>query len=286
MTENTSNPSIELGWQRALLILLPFLFVVTAFEFMGALVIYAPLVYNTEINTAQMLVVTTFGMFGTVLLILIFLRFVDNEPISSIGINRHFSLSQLFYSALFVTLAIGTGFLLLLFFGQIQVQAFDFEMIPFLQSFALFTIAAFGEEIFIRGYILKNLTQSFSHKTALILSSLLFCALHLFNPNIDLISVINLFLAGIVLGIAYLYSGNLWLPLSIHFFWNFIQSHLGFMVSGQSLYSLVKIDLVNNTIWNGGAFGFEGSILSIIFELGAIAFLWRLFTGRKLAYHI
>ena len=280
MTEKTSNPSIEPGWQRALLIFIPFLVVLGAFEFLGAMVIDAPLVYNTEVSIGQMLVVAIFGMVGTVLLVLTFLRFVDKEPISSIGIKRHFSRSQLIYSGIFVTLSIGIGFLLLLISGQIQFQAFNFQFMPFLQSFTLFIIAAFGEEIFVRGYILKNLTQSFSHKTALILSSLLFCALHLFNPNIDIISIIDLFLAGIVLGIAYLYSGNLWLPFSIHFFWNFIQSHLGFMVSGQSIYSLIRIELTNNTIWNGGAFGFEGSILAIVFELFAIAFLWRMLKGR------
>lgn len=282
MAEKTSNSSIEQGWQRALLILLPFLFVLAAFEFLGAVVVSAPLVYYAEWTLTEKLVITTFGMFGTVLIVLIFLRFVDNESISSIGINRHFSFAQLFYSGVFVTLSIGIGFLLLLISGQIQIQAINFGMIPFLQSFALFIIAAFGEEIFVRGYILKNLTQSFSHKTALILSSLLFCALHFFNLNISFISIIDLFLAGIVLGIAYLYSGNLWLPFSIHFFWNFIQSHCGFMVSGQSIYYLVKIELANNTIWNGGAFGFEGSILATIFELGAIVFLWSLFKGRKL----
>jgi len=280
MTEKTSNPSIEPGWQRALLIFIPFLVVLGAFEFLGAMVINAPLFYYAEWSSTEKLVVTIFGMVGTVLLVLTFLRFVDKEPISSIGIKRHFSRSQLIYSGIFVTLSIGIGFLLLLISGQIQFQAFNFQFIPFLQSFTLFIIAAFGEEIFVRGYILKNLTQSFSDKTALLLSSLLFCALHLFNPNIDIISIIDLFLAGIVLGIAYLYSGNLWLPFSIHFFWNFIQSHLGFMVSGQSIYSLIRIELTKNTIWNGGAFGFEGSILAIVFELFAIAFLWRMLKGR------
>ena len=280
MTEKTSNPSIESGWQRALLIFIPFLVVLGAFEFLGAMVINAPLFYYAEWSSTEKLVVTIFGMVGTVLLVLTFLRFVDKEPISSIGIKRHFSRSQLIYSGIFVTLSIGIGFLLLLISGQIQFQAFNFQFMPFLQSFTLFIIAAFGEEIFVRGYILKNLTQSFSDKTALLLSSLLFCALHLFNPNIDIISIIDLFLAGIVLGIAYLYSGNLWLPFSIHFFWNFIQSHLGFMVSGQSIYSLIRIELTKNTIWNGGAFGFEGSILAIVFELFAIAFLWRMLKGR------
>lgn len=280
MTETTSNPSIEPGWQRALLIFIPFLVVLGAFEFLGAMVINAPLFYYAEWSSTEKLVVTIFGMSGIVLLVLTFLRFVDKESISSIGIKRHFSRSQLIYSGIFVTLSIGIGFLLLLISGQIQFQAFNFQFMPFLQSFTLFIIAAFGEEIFFRGYILKNLSQSFSHKTALILSSLLFCALHLFNPNIDIISIIDLFLAGIVLGIAYLYSGNLWLPFSIHFFWNFIQSHLGFMVSGQSIYSLIRIELTNNTIWNGGAFGFEGSILAIVFELFAIAFLWRMLKGR------
>jgi hypothetical protein len=87
--------------------------------------------------------------------------------------------------------------------------------------------------------------------------------MHGFNPNINLFSLTNLFLAGILLGISYIHTKNLWFPIALHFSWNLFQTMYGFNVSGQKSYSLIEFTISKNNIINGGDFGFEGSILSV-----------------------
>jgi membrane protease YdiL (CAAX protease family) len=81
------------------------------------------------------------------------------------------------------------------------------------------TEAAFIEEMFFRGYLYNRLTDLFGKKligmaVALILSSLAFGAAHAYQ---GITGVADTFLAGLVLGLLYLLSGeNLWLPILTH----------------------------------------------------------------------
>ena len=105
---------------------------------------------------------------------------------------------------------------------------------------------------------------SFNNYMALVVSSILFALAHGFNPNMDWFSYLNLFLAGILLGATYVYTKNLWFPIALHFSWNFFQTLFGFNVSGQDFYSLIEFKIIDKNMINGGDFGFEGSIFSIV----------------------
>ena len=78
-----------------------------------------------------------------------------------------------------------------------------------------------------------------------------------------MLGAINLFLAGILYGIAYIFTKKLWLPIAMHFSWNLTQTLMGFNVSGHDIYSLLEFHVRDNNWINGGSFGFEGSILSV-----------------------
>nr|WP_235817831.1 CPBP family intramembrane glutamic endopeptidase [Formosa haliotis] len=90
----------------------------------------------------------------------------------------------------------------------------------------------------------------------------------------DWFSFLNLFLAGILLGITYTYTKNLWFPIALHFSWNLFQTLFGFNVSGQDFYSLIEFKITDNNMINGGDFGFEGSIFSVIAQVLAIGAIW------------
>ena len=109
----------------------------------------------------------------------------------------------------------------------------------------------------------------------LIISSAIFSLLHSLNPNVNYIALTELFIAGILLGVSYVYTKNLWFPIALHLSWNFFQVMFGFNVSGMDTYSLIEFEILENNNINGGDFGFEGSYLSILFSLIMIYFLWR-----------
>ena len=107
--------------------------------------------------------------------------------------------------------------------------------------------------------------------------------MHGFNPNIDLFGLVSIFIAGIFLGITYIHTKNLWFPIALHFSWNFFQTVLGFNVSGKDIYSVVEFSMKEKTLLNGGNFGFEGSIFSIIAMIITIAIISIYYQRKKLS---
>jgi hypothetical protein len=82
--------------------------------------------------------------------------------------------------------------------------------------------------------------------------------------------------AGLLLGAAYKWSGTLWVPIGIHWAWNFFQGPVfGFAVSGNDTPSLIK-PVIEGPDWlTGGPFGAEASVPAFILGLAmAIGFLW------------
>lgn len=105
--------------------------------------------------------------------------------------------------------------------------------------------------------------------------------MHIANPNYSFFSAFELFLSGIFLGISYIHMKNLIFPIALHFSWNFFQGTIfGFNVSGQNGYSLIKQKRSENNIWNGGEFGFEGSVISMALQIICIIILYLYFSNK------
>ncbi|MBP6013985.1 MAG: CPBP family intramembrane metalloprotease [Alphaproteobacteria bacterium] len=138
------------------------------------------------------------------------------------------------------------------------------------------TLAAAGEEVMLRGYVLQELMGKFSTAASVIASSLFFTALHanaLIGNEMAAIGALNIFLASILLSLAYLATRTLWLPIGIHAGWNFVQGPLlGINVSGNDLGTgWDPVTLSGPPMMTGGTFGFEGSLLGIIGPATGIA---------------
>ena len=92
----------------------------------------------------------------------------------------------------------------------------------------------------------------------------------------------NLFLAGIVLGIYFIFKRNLWFSVGLHLTWNFFQGPIyGFEVSGQQTTSLITQEVSGSSLLSGGLFGFEGSLLTTLFCIVLIITLFLQFRTPK-----
>lgn len=165
-----------------------------------------------------------------------------------------------------------------------------------LVGFANFISVAIREEIFSRGYHLRNMAEGFnlprvSPRTALIIgyvvSSSMFGLFHMFNPNATLVSIINLIIAGLFLGLGYVLTGELAMPIGVHLTWNFFQGYVfGFPVSGgASRAAVFGIEQGGPEVWTGGAFGPEAGIIGLIaIVIGCVLTVlwvrWRYGTAR------
>jgi len=290
MTSPNRKPAIQKGWLRAILILLPFLIFTAIFQSIGAFVCAYltgdnPLEFlqNTNVDSnLNFLVVESFAIMGTILIVWIFTRFIDREKIINLGFSLKNQKRSIFHGFItgFLLMIIGTLFLIVN--GNLIIDKIEFHSLSLLESICLFLIVALNEEIILRGYILRNFMDSMNKYIALIISSLLFMAMHLFNPNISFVGMLNIFLAGLLLGITYIFTKNLWFPIALHFSWNFFQGPVfGYKVSGTTTSSLITQSLNGNEILTGGKFGLEGSILASILCSLAILIYWKIYKQNE-----
>jgi hypothetical protein len=149
-------------------------------------------------------------------------------------------------------------------FEIVSINPISNVIIPFTIAF---TVAVF-EEILIRGIVFRIIEEKFGSYISLLISAIIFGALHLLNPNSTLISGLCVGIeAGLLLGAAYIYTRNLWFPIAMHFAWNFMQSGIfGAITSGnEKTSSLLTTKLTGNSFITGGQFGPEGTIQALIF---------------------
>ena len=215
------------------------------------------------------------GLIGIFFLLWILMRFIDKEPFINLGFSIKGKANDIILGMTLGLLLMAVGYSILILLGEIKFIGFNYDLKSIILLFILFIGVSVVEETYVRGYVLKNLLKSFNPVVSLIISSAIFSLLHFFNPNVNYIALTELFIAGILLGVSYVYTKNLWFPIALHLSWNFFQVMFGFNVSGMDTYSLIEFEILENNNINGGDFGFEGSYLSILFSLIMIYFLWR-----------
>jgi membrane protease YdiL (CAAX protease family) len=144
--------------------------------------------------------------------------------------------------------------------------------------------AAVGEELVFRGAIFRIADERLGTAAALLISSILFGLLHAANPGATLVSTVAIALeAGALLGVAYSASRSLWLPMGLHFGWNFTEGGVfGTAVSGGQSHGLIESVLSGPTLVTGGAFGPEASVIALAVCLAATAVTgaWTVRHGR------
>lgn len=139
---------------------------------------------------------------------------------------------------------------------------------------------AIGEELLFRGYGFQILVRMLGPLATLILTAALFGIVHLQNLNASPLGIANTAGFGVVFGYAFLRTGELWLPIGIHFGWNWMLPIAGVQVSG------FKIGMTGyalrwkvSDLWSGGAYGPEASILTCFIVIALLIFLWRVPVG-------
>lgn len=204
----------------------------------------------------------------------VLLVYVEKRPASDLGLTWRRQEKPVWHGLLFVIFFYMAGFGVSLLLDAVRIIGIHFRPFDLLFSFLFFVLVAFAEEIMVRGYILGCLLRTGMNRfLALAISSVIFALLHVFNPSIAFLPMLNLVLAGVLLGSVYIYTRNLWLSISLHLFWNWIQGPvLGYEVSGNNFHSsLLILRLPGPTLLSGGAFGFEGSLICTILMVIAIA---------------
>ena len=141
------------------------------------------------------------------------------------------------------------------------------------------------EELAFRGYVLRNLAEGLRGTlrgarpaviAAWLLSAVIFGLAHGGNPGATWVSNVQLMLAGLFLGLGYLLTGELAVPIGLHIAWNFFQGAVfGFPVSGvPQQVSLFAISQGGPDLWTGGPFGPEAGLMGLLALILGSALIW------------
>lgn len=152
--------------------------------------------------------------------------------------------------------------------------------IALIGSAVMFIFAALAEEATFRGYPLQTFTRARLALLGVLLTSVPFALGHLWNPNVvPGVTFANTALAGIWLALAYLRTRSLWLPLGVHWAWNWAMgSFFGLPVSGLHLVgaTFLKADDVGPAWLTGGTYGLEGGVACTVALVVSTIVIWKL----------
>jgi membrane protease YdiL (CAAX protease family) len=153
-------------------------------------------------------------------------------------------------------------------------QPRNFASFLFVSIVLLFGAA--GEEMLFRGYGFQLLLRRWGPFATILPVSVIFAWAHSGNPDVTPLALVNTFLWGVLFGICFLRSGDLWLPIGVHFGWNWTLPLFGVNVSGFTMsVTGYMMEWSAGTLWSGGGYGLEGSLLTLlVLPLTAFA-LWK-----------
>jgi membrane protease YdiL (CAAX protease family) len=227
-----------------------------------------------------------FYLAATLAMTWVFCRFLDRTSISQLGLQK-----RRWFAYLGAGLGLGALLILLVFAvvwaaGWLTVDRSDsWQSTAFVASVLTWIIISFVEELSFRGYIMQGLARAWGMPTAVVVSSVLFGAVHALNPNASVLGILNIVIVGVLLACAYLVTRSLWLPVGLHIGWNLVEIQLlGFPGSGHTEPSILHSITRGPELMTGGAFGPEGGLMALAATLLGIAILLishQVAVGRK-----
>ncbi|HHT49366.1 MAG TPA: CPBP family intramembrane metalloprotease [Firmicutes bacterium] len=141
-----------------------------------------------------------------------------------------------------------------------------------------FFVSALFEELLFRGFHLPLLASHWGISPGIAFSAFLFSLAHLYNPHLNFFGLFGILIAGVLFAFAYIETGALYLPIALHFSWNFFQNLFGFRVSGLAFPTLFQVEVIGPPLWTGGAFGPEAGLSGLV--LLSLATMATLLYGR------
>lgn len=224
------------------------------------------------------------------LLLLIWVYAVEKRPLIGLGFYKRGAFGELLKGLGLGALMMSAIVLLEVGTGSIQFSGAFFSLentLNFVLIFPCWLLQSGTEELLTRGWLFPVVTKRANLPIGIAVSSLLFSALHLLNPSVSLIPLLNIALFGLLACLYLLKTDNIWGVAGMHAAWNCFQgSFFGRPVSGlDPAYAFMSFERGDVPEYlSGGGFGPEGGIFSSLVLLAVIAYLaWDLLKNKKKA---
>ena len=233
---------------------------------------------------------TILSLFATavmILLVFLFCRFLQKRKLSSLGFvqkgcGKEYAKGIVIGFGMFsaaVLLCVATGSAKLSWSNSFAVSTFLLFM-------AGYMVQGMAEEVLCRGYFMVSVGRRYPMVVAVAANSVAFAALHLLNPGIAPLAIVNLILFGIFASVCFIKTENIWMVGAIHSVWNLVQGNVyGIKVSGMQTDCTVFAASMTEggELINGGAFGLEGGLaVTVVLAVGIAVFCF--YKGKEEEY--
>lgn len=156
--------------------------------------------------------------------------------------------------------------LLLMVLGMYRIEGLNplSYMIP---ALAMAVKSSVFEELVFRGVLFRSVEDMAGSWIAIVVSSLVFGLLHLFNAAGTIAGAVYISIeAGLLLAAAYLVTRRLWIAIGFHMAWNYVQSAVfsGIVSDDVALPGLFRDTIEGPAFFTGGSFGMEQSVFALI----------------------
>ena len=279
------KPLISQGWLRALLFLIAI--AMTTGIFLGIYLLVSqkgnPETPGLEnLLKGNNLLISTVIIFSlSLILTFIFRRWVDRKSFVSLGLDFNGHGGEAIAGGMLATFIICASSLLLKVTEHLKWMDIIFDSRALFLSLGSVVIVSFYEELIFRGYILNNLMDSFPGWLALVISALLFMIFHgTGQSSIGFFPLANSLIMGLILGLNYMYTRNLWFSFFFHFAWKFMEGPAFGYSGDDSFQTFLQPELSGDINFTGGANGLEGSVILTAVALLSLIALY-LFLQRK-----
>lgn len=229
---------------------------------------------NPDVAEAANLII---GFLPICVLVWLWLWLVERRPFWTIGVERVGMGSKYLRGLAVGFLMFSASIGLMAAMGAVEINAIDFSRAAITGALVIFLgwmVQGAAEEVLTRGFLLPVIGVRWGVIAGVIFSSSLFAGLHLFNPNLSLLAMLNLFLFGVFAALYALAEESLWGVFAIHSIWNWTQGNVyGLAVSGQQMSAtrLMQWNATGPDWLTGGAFGPEGgAAVSAVLVTGSL----------------
>jgi membrane protease YdiL (CAAX protease family) len=145
-------------------------------------------------------------------------------------------------------------------------------------------LTGLAEELALRGYLLQTFNRGLGFWPALIITSLLFGALHISNKGEGTIGIISAIMGGAIMALGVRGTGSLWWSIGLHSAWDYVENFLaGTPDSGQICAgTLLRMYPLGPPLLSGGPTGPEGSLFAVALLAVALVLAWYAFKDKRI----
>ena len=232
-------------------------------------------------DTVTYLIISLFATTATVGVVLLFCLLAEGRSLCSLGLTKRGACREYAVGILGGLVLFGLPVLLCVIAGTLDLTITrpTPALLPLLLCLGGFLIQGASEELLCRSYLMVSLSRGLPLWACAIINALLFSLLHVNNPSVSVVALVNIFLFGLFASLLTLRRGSVWMVCAIHSMWNFAQGNVfGIPVSGiTGLPSPLTAQVAEGgwqTLVNGGAFGLEGGLaVTVVLAVACVVVL-------------